>query len=75
MKQKEYIQTVKHLKEEILKSRYHIAKVANKEILFLYYKVGNTISEKVAAERWGSKTIEKLSVDLQSELNGLRGFS
>ena len=29
MKQKDYIQTVKHLKEEILKSRYHIAKVAN----------------------------------------------
>ena len=75
MKQDNYIQTVKHLKQEILKSRYHIAKVANREILFLYYKVGNTISEKVAAEKWGSKTIERLSADLQNELIGLRGFS
>ena len=75
MKQNNYIQTVKYLKHEILKSRYHIARVANKEILFLYYNVGNTISEKVAAEKWGSKTLEKLSIDLQSELKGLRGFS
>ena len=75
MTAKNYIQTVKHIKEQILKSRYHIAKVANKELLFLYYKVGNAISEKVADEKWGSKTIENLSVDLQKELNGLRGFS
>jgi len=41
----------------------------------LYYKTGNIISEKIASEKWGSKTIEKLSVDLQYELKGLRGFS
>lgn len=70
-----YIQTVKHIKEEILKSRYQIAKVANRELLLLYFKVGNTISEKVATEKRGSKTIEKLSTDLQNELMGLRGFS
>ncbi len=75
MTQENYIQTVKNLKEEILKSRYSIAKVANRELLLLYYKVGNIISEKVASEKWGSKTIQKLSVDLQNELNGLRGFS
>lgn len=72
---KNYIQTVKHIKEQILKSRYHIAKVANMELLSLYYKVGNAISEKVADEKWGSKTIENLSSDLQNELKGLRGFS
>ena len=73
--QDNYIQTLINLKEEILKSRYTIAKVANRELLFLYYKVGKTISEKVNADKWGSKTIQKLSVDLQRELNGLRGFS
>jgi predicted nuclease of restriction endonuclease-like (RecB) superfamily len=75
MIQESYIQTVKNLKEEILKSRYTIAKVANRELLFLYYKVGNVISEKVKNENWGNKTIKKLSTDLQNELNGLRGFS
>ncbi len=70
-----YTETVKQIKSAILHSRYITAKVANKEMLFLYYGVGKTISEKVAAEKWGSKTIEKLSVDLQNELKGLRGFS
>ncbi len=75
MQQESYIQTVQNLKEEILKSRYTLAKVANRELLFLYYKVGNVISVKVKAEKWGNKTIQKLSNDLQSELHGLRGFS
>ena len=75
MNSKSYIETVKHIKTEIRHSRYLVAKIANKEMLFLYYKVGNTISKKVAAEKWGSKTIENLSADLQNELKGLRGFS
>ena len=75
MTQENYIQTVKNLKDEILKSRYTIAKTANKELLLLYFKVGNIISEKVKIEKWGNKTIQKLSDDLQNELHGLRGFS
>ena len=72
---KKYTETLKLIKEEILNSRYSIAKTANKEFLFLYYKVGQIISDKVALEKWGNKTIEKLSTDLQNELKGLRGFS
>ncbi len=75
MLEKYYINTIKYIKEEILKSRYTMAKVANKEMLFLYYKVGKIISEKVETEKWGSKTIKRLSEDLQNELHGLRGFS
>lgn len=75
MLQESYIQTVQNLKEEILKSRHTLAKVANSELLFFYYKVGNIISDKVKTEKWGSNTIQKLSSDLQSELHGLRGFS
>ncbi len=75
MIKKNYIQTIKNIKEEILNSRYKIATVANKELLSLYYRVGNIISDKVKAEKWGNKTIEKLSNDLQNELKGLRGFS
>ena len=75
MIEKSYIETVKQVKKEILRSRYLIAKVANKELLSLYFKVGNLISNKVATEKWGSKTIESFSNDLQSEVRGLRGFS
>ncbi len=72
---KQYIQTVKHIKQQIVNARYVISKLANKELLLLYYNIGNIISGKVSKEKWGSKTIEKLSADLQQELKGLRGFS
>lgn len=72
---KDYINTLKHIKEQILSSRYRVAKIANKEMLFLYFEVGKIISNRINTEKWGSKTIEKLSNDLQKELNGLRGFS
>lgn len=48
MSNKDYIQALKAIKEEILRSRYHVAKVANKELLLLYFKVGNTISKRSA---------------------------
>ncbi len=75
MKNKNYIKTVKHIKTEIIRSRYLIAKVANRELLSLYFKVGFTIHKKATEEKWGSKTIKKLSTDLQTEMQGLRGFS
>jgi len=71
----QYIQTVKYIKQQIVNTRYAVSKIANKELLSLYYNIGNTISKKVNNEKWGSKTIEKLSADLQQELKGLRGFS
>ena len=70
-----YIQILKEIKSDILHSRYRIARLANSELLFLYYKIGAKISEKVAVEKWGSKTLQKLSDDLQKEMPGLRGFS
>ena len=70
-----YIQTLKEIKSDIIRSRYRIARLANRELLLLYYKIGAKIFEKVAAEKWGSKTLQKLSDDLQREMPGLRGFS
>jgi DUF1016 N-terminal domain len=70
-----YIDTVKNIKAQILRSRYLIAQVANRELLYLYFTVGKIISEKVFSEEWGNSTVKKLSNDLQNELKGLRGFS
>lgn len=70
-----YVQFVKDLKQNIVHSRYVAARLANREQLTLYLKVGKMLSEKVAAEKWGAKVLEQLSQDLQRELPGLRGFS
>lgn len=75
MKNNNYIKLIKTLKEEILLSRYNAAKLVNRELLFLYFKVGKLISEKILDEGYGAKVIDNISKDLQANLPGLRGFS
>jgi len=70
-----YIKLVKELKQEILVSRFQAAKLVNKELLLLYYRVGKIISSKVSKQSWGSKVVDTISSELQNNLPGLRGFS
>lgn len=72
---KQYKTAIKELKSMILASRYRAAALANKELLLLYFSVGEFISQKVAEEKWGAKVLDQISNDLQKELPGLRGFS
>lgn len=75
MFEKEYKDIISLLKTTILKSRYKVAAIANREMLSLYFAIGKEIAEKAKTERWGSKVLESISNDLQSELPGLKGFS
>jgi len=72
---KSYLQFVQDLRQNIIQSRYIAARLANREQLLLYVRVGKMLSEKIAAEKWGTSVLEQLSTDLQKELPGLRGFS
>lgn len=69
------MQFINELKQNIVKSRYIAARLANKEQLFLYYKTGKLLSEKIVTQRWGGKVIQQISEDLQKQMPGLRGFS
>jgi len=72
---KQYIQLLADLKQNIIQSRYAAARLANKEQLLLYFKTGKILSEKIAAQEWGARIIEQISEDLQKQMPGLRGFS
>lgn len=74
MKQ-EYVKLITDIKLNILISRYMAAKLANREQLLLYLRIGKSIQEKSQSAAWGSKVLDKISADLQQELPGLRGFS
>lgn len=63
------------LKGSIVRSRHVAAKLANREQLFLYLKIGGSLTQKVTAQKWGTSVLQKLAEDLQKELPGLKVFS
>ena len=65
---------VKDIKTAILQSQYRAAKVVNREQLSLYFSIGKYVSENSRKRFWGTGAIESISLQLQKELPGLRGF-
>ena len=63
------------IKSAILKSRYVAARLANAEMLKLYFAIGAYVSRNSREGRWGTGAIDEISRMLQKELPGLRGFS
>ncbi|MDD4631856.1 MAG: PDDEXK nuclease domain-containing protein [Proteiniphilum sp.] len=68
-------QAIQAIKSAILQSRYKAAALANRELLSLYYGIGEFVSRKSREGTWGTGAIDQISNQLQQELPGLRGFS
>ncbi|MBP5586108.1 MAG: DUF1016 family protein [Lentisphaeria bacterium] len=66
---------VQAIKSAILKSRYVAARLANAEMLKLYFAIGAYVSRNSREGHWGTGAIDEISRLLQKELPGLRGFS
>jgi predicted nuclease of restriction endonuclease-like (RecB) superfamily len=73
--QANFNQAIQAIKNAILQSRYRAATLVNRELLSLYFGIGKYISENSRNHFWGTNAIETISVKLQAELPGLRGFS
>ena len=63
------------IKDAIIRSRYQAATLVNRELLSLYYAVGQYVSQNSRDGYWGKSAIKRISDDLQKEVPGLRGFS
>jgi hypothetical protein len=70
-----YRDAVLAIKNAVLTSRYKAAASANADQLTLYYSIGKFVSDNTRSDRWGSGAIEAISLQLQEEMPGLRGFS
>ncbi len=66
---------IKQLKQQILASRYVLAKIANAEMLRLYFSVGKMVENAFQKNNWGAKVNDQIAAGLQQELPGLRDFS
>ena len=71
----EYSQWVRDLKKKIQTSQIKAAIKVNIEMLYLYWEIGKSISDKLRAANWGSSVVDKLSIDLKKEFPNQKGFS
>ncbi|MCQ2253521.1 MAG: DUF1016 N-terminal domain-containing protein [Bacteroidales bacterium] len=70
------IQAVTAIKSAIQQTRYNVMRAVNKEVLSLYYGVGEYISLHSRGENlWGTSAIQMISDCLLQEFPGLKGFS
>jgi predicted nuclease of restriction endonuclease-like (RecB) superfamily len=71
----EYAQLLSDLKARVASSRYKAVLSVNKELTLLYHHVGTAILNAQKSHGWGTKVIDQLSKDLQSEFPEMKGFS
>ena len=65
---KQYSDAIQAIKQAILQSRYTAARLINREMLALYYAVGEYISSNSRTNTWGTGALEFISQQLQQEL-------
>ncbi len=63
------------VKTRIRQAQYQALRATNKELLSLYWDIGESIHRKQEALGWGKAVVENLARDLQAEFPGRNGFS
>ncbi len=75
LKSEDYKQWISEIKEKIRSSQIKASLSVNSEMLKLYWDLGKSISEKLTTSNWGTKIVEKLSIDLKRTFPDFDGFS
>lgn len=70
-----YNKFLEEIKNKIEKSRITAIRKVNKEMMNLYWNLGEEIHFQQEKHGWGKSVIEKLSVDLQREFQATEGYS
>lgn len=63
------------IKSRIRQAQVQALRATNKELLALYWEIGESIHHKQENQGWGKGVVENLARDLQDEFPGRNGFS
>jgi predicted nuclease of restriction endonuclease-like (RecB) superfamily len=63
------------LKAQVYAARTRAALSVNRELVLLYWRIGQAILERQDQAGWGAKVIDRLAVDLRGEFPDMKGFS
>ena len=67
-----YKKIFENVKREVLESQYQAMQAVNKELIFMYWRIGQIILDN---SQWGNKFVDNLSIDLKLEFPEIKGFS
>jgi predicted nuclease of restriction endonuclease-like (RecB) superfamily len=70
-----YTAILADLKDQIKGARLKAGLAVNRELVLLYWRIGSQILTQQHEEGWGSKVIDRLSLDLRREFPEMKGFS
>jgi predicted nuclease of restriction endonuclease-like (RecB) superfamily len=71
----EYNDFLKSLKERIRTAQVRAALAVNRELVLLYWQIGQDILIRQQQQGWGTKVIDQLAKDLKHEFPDMKGFS
>jgi len=63
------------LKARVRAAQVKAAVAVNRELLLLYWHIGQELLRAQKAEGWGTKVVERLAKDLAAEFSEMGGFS
>lgn len=70
-----YEDFLQELKARIRQAQVKAALAVNRELILLYWQIGQDILQRQQVEGWGAKVIERLARDLKVEFPNMKGFS
>jgi len=68
----EFIETLKH---RVAAARLAAARAVNRELVSLYWDIGEAILHRQQAQGWGQSVVERIAADLRAAFPGVQGFS
>ena len=71
----DYGRLLADIKERVRSAQYEALRAVNRELVALYWDIGQMIFERQAGESWGKAVVQTLAADLQAEFPGIAGFS
>jgi len=71
----DYLNVLADLKQRIAAAQVRAARAVSRELIALYWHIGETIVQRQATAEWGNAVVERLAHDLRKAFPDLKGFS
>lgn len=75
IKDQSYTKFIYELKLKIKEAQNKTLKSINRNLIKLYWEIGQIIVRKQKENNWGKSIVKNISTDLQKEFPGIKGFS